>query len=272
MAKTKKSTTTTNKKSVENPEANKGWKLSKQFKLLLGCLFVLFSIALLVSFISFFVYGQADQSALNAITDRSATVKNWLGKFGAYLADLFIYRGFGAASFIFVKLFFLTGAFLILDISLKKLKNLWFWDLFVIIILSVLFGFFATTLPELGGTIGYELNLFLQDFIGKPGTLLVLIFGIIIYLIFKIKINPDAVKSFFEKKKKEVVEDFSEMKNPFSKDYNLEEFAVAEKEEEIEEPFLKPKPQFEVNKEALKPIFFPQNRLMKQLKDLLLSI
>ena len=253
MAKAKKSTTTTNKKSAENPEAKNGWKLSKQFKLLFGCLFVLFSIALLVSFISFFVYGQADQSAVNAINDRSETVKNWLGKFGAYLSDFFIYKGFGVASFIFVKLFFLTGAFLILDISLKKLKNLWFWDLFVIIIISVLFGFFATTLPELGGTIGYELNLFSQDYIGKTGTFLILLFGIIIYLIFKIKINPDNVKSFFEKKHKEVKEDFSSMKNPFSKDYNLEEFAVAENEEEIEEPFIKPKSQFEINKEALKP-------------------
>ena len=256
MAKVKKTTNPTTKKTADNADAKKGWKMSKQYKLLLGSLFVLFSIALLVSFISFFIYGQADQSAVNAITDRSETVKNWLGKFGAYLADLFIFRGFGAASFIFVKLFFLTGAFLALDISLKKLKNLWFWDLFVIIIISILFGFFATTLPELGGTIGYELNLFLQDFIGRAGTFLVLTFGIIIYLIFKIKINPDKVKSFFEKKHKEVKEDFSSMKNPFSKDYNLEEFAVSEKEdeiEEIEEPFLKPKSQFEVNKEALKP-------------------
>ena len=253
MAKTKKSPNTTTKNTADNPKAINGWKLSKQYKLLLGCLFVLFSIALLISFISFFVYGQADQSAVNSLTDRTETVKNWLGKFGAYLSNLFIYKGFGAASFIFVKLFFLSGAFLILDISLKKLKNLWFWDLFVMIIISILFGFFANSLPELGGTIGYEMNLILQDFIGKTGTFLLLTFGIIIYLIFKIKINPDKVKSFFEKKHKEVKDDFSSMKNPFSKDYNLEEFAVAENEEDIEEPYIKPKSQFEVNKEALKP-------------------
>jgi S-DNA-T family DNA segregation ATPase FtsK/SpoIIIE len=54
----------------------------------------------------------------------------------------------------------------------------------VIIILSVLFGFFCYLLPELGGTIGYELNLLLQDYIGT-GTLLILIFGLIIYIIFK---------------------------------------------------------------------------------------
>jgi S-DNA-T family DNA segregation ATPase FtsK/SpoIIIE len=36
------------------------------------------------------------------------------------------------------------------------------------------FGFFATSLPELELG-GYELNLFLQDYIGKTGTLLTLI-------------------------------------------------------------------------------------------------
>jgi S-DNA-T family DNA segregation ATPase FtsK/SpoIIIE len=66
-------------------------------------------------------------------------------------------------------------------------------DLFLIIILSVLFGFF--TLPELGGTIGYELNLLLQDYIGKTGTLLILIFGLIIYIIFKIKLSPERIQS-----------------------------------------------------------------------------
>ncbi|RKS02948.1 S-DNA-T family DNA segregation ATPase FtsK/SpoIIIE [Flavobacterium sp. 102] len=230
-------------------------KTKKQYRMLFGFVLVLLSIAFLVSFISFFLHGQADQSAVNAITDRNEPVKNWLGKFGAYLADLFIYRGFGIASFLFVKLFFLSGAFLVLDLPVKKLKNTWFWDLFALVVLSILFGFFAYTLPELGGTIGFEMNLFLQDYIGKTGTGLVLVFSIIIYLIFKIKISPDAIKSFFEKKHKDIKEDLSSIvgSNDKGVDYNLEEFAVNDTEEEpIEEPTLKPS-QFEINKEALKP-------------------
>lgn len=256
MAKsTKASSTPTDTKKASSSGDKKSLKMNKQYKLLIGCLLVLFSIALLVSFISFFINGQADQSAVDLLTDRNEAVNNWLGKFGAYLSDLFIYKGFGAASFLFVKLFFLTGSFLVLDISLKKLKSIWFWDLFVIIILSVLFGFFATTLPELGGTIGYELNLFSQDYIGRTGTLLVLVFGIIIYLIFKIKVSPDAVKTFFEKKKKDFSEDLTPIKNAMStNDYNLEEFAVKEEEDDfIEEPELKTTSQFEINKDALKP-------------------
>ncbi len=254
MAKTVKKETT---KTQKDPNSDiKILKTKKQYRTLFGFLLILVSIAFLVSFISFFVSGQADQSAVDAITDRSETVQNWLGKFGAYIADLFIYRGFGVASFLFVKLLFLSGAFLILDLPLKKLKNTWFWDLFALVVLSIMFGFFATTLPELGGTIGYEMNLFFQDYIGKMGTLLGLVFAIVIYLIFKIKISPEAIKSFFEKKHKDIKADLNSMVNDAKgTDYNLEEFAVKEpeeEEEEIEEPVLKTSP-FEINKEALKP-------------------
>ena len=253
MAKTVKKETTDPKKDAEVAE-KKALKINRQYKVLLGSLLVLFAVALLLAFISFFIYGQEDQNVVGALTDRNEPVQNWLGKFGAYLADFFIYRGFGAASFLFVKLLFYTGLFLVLDLPMKKLKSTWFWDLFAVILLSILFGFFASTLPELGGTIGYEMNLFSQDYLGKTGTLLVLVFGIITYLIFKIKVSPDAIKTFFEKKKKELHEDLNAMKTPQnSSDYNLEEFAVNEDEEIIEKPKLKPLTQFEINKEDLKP-------------------
>lgn len=263
MAKTVKKET-----KEKDPQSDiKILKTKKQYRMLFGFLLMLLSIAFLVSFISFFVSGQADQSAVDSFTDRNEHVQNWLGKFGAYTADLFIYRGFGVASFLFVKLLFLSGAFLILDLPVKKLKNTWFWDLFAIIVLSITFGFFSTTIPELGGTVGYEMNQFIQDYIGKIGTLLLIVFAIAIYLIFKIKISPDAIKTFFEKKHKDMTEDLNGMtvaSTDSKTDYNLEEFAVKEEpndselakqiEEEdiIEEPTLKTS-QFEINKETLKP-------------------
>ncbi|MCI4443400.1 MAG: DNA translocase FtsK [Lentimicrobium sp.] len=254
MAKTIK-TAPTEKKTDPKSVTKKPWTFTKQHKIVLGSLLVLFSIALLLAFISFYIYGQVDQSAVNQLADRNETVQNWLGKFGAFLADLIVYRGFGLASFLFVKLFFLTGMFLILDISLKKLKNIWFWDLFVVIILSVSFGFFATSLPELGGTIGYELNLFAQDYIGKTGTLLVLAFGLILYLIFKIKVSPEKIKSFFESTKKEIKSDLATNASTIdSSAYNLEEYAVVDEEDVTDEIHLKSTgSQFELNKEALKP-------------------
>jgi len=260
MAKNKKETV--DKKNEKQEGVKRSFKMSKQQRFVLGCLLVLFSIALLVAFISFYVNGQwqNDQSVVNQLGDRTEVAENWLGKFGAYLADLIIYRGFGLASFIFVRLFFLTGMFLALELSTQKLKNTWFWDIFAIIVVSVLFGFFATSAPELGGTIGYELNLFLQDYIGKTGTLLTLLFGLIIYLIFKIKLSPEKIQSYFDSTKKEFKSELNTLKpavNEPESAYNLEEFAIKEELEsdpEIDDIHIKTvDTQFELNKEALKP-------------------
>ncbi|PBJ04998.1 DNA translocase FtsK [Flavobacterium sp. ACN6] len=259
MAKNKKETV--DKKNDKQEGSKRSFKISKQQKFVLGCLLVLFSVALLVAFISFYVNGQwqNDQSVVNQLGDRTEIVENWLGKFGAYLADLIIYRGFGLASFIFVRLFFLTGMFLALELSTQKLKNTWFWDIFAIIIVSILFGFFATSAPELGGTIGYELNLFLQDYIGKTGTLLTLLFGLIVYLIFKIKLSPERIQSFFDSTKKELKSELEALKPAVKQPesaYNLEEFAIEEPEKDPDLDNIHIKTvdtQFELNKEALKP-------------------
>ncbi|WP_395046886.1 DNA translocase FtsK [Flavobacterium sp.] len=247
---------------------------SRQQKITIGVLLVLFAIALGLSFISYFVNGKYDQSELDSFTARNPNIQNWLGKFGAFVSDFFIYKGFGVASFLFVRLLFLTGAYLVLDLAIGKLKKTWFWDIFVIIILSILFGFFGNLLPELGGVIGYEMNLFSQDYIGKSGTLLALVFGIVIYLIFKIKVSPEKIKGFFEKTKNDLKEELKPINNTTST-YNLEEFATDETaelppkkfefqsdEEDLGEITLKPVSQFEINKESLKPTISNSSELI----------
>ena len=246
-------------KSESDLSEKRSWKLSKEYKIVIGSLLVLFSIALLVAFISFYLHGQADQSAVDQLDNRNTEVSNWLGKIGAYVADLIVYQGFGVASFLFVRLFFLTGLYLFLGLPLSKLRSTWFWDLFAMIVVSIIFGFFATSAPELGGVIGYEMNLLSQDYIGKTGTLLVLIFGLVIYLIFKIKVSPESIHNFIENSKKEIeskitataekLEESPENITP-SPLTPLEE----ENDDELENIHLKSTTsQFEINKEALKP-------------------
>jgi DNA segregation ATPase FtsK/SpoIIIE, S-DNA-T family len=246
-------------KSESDLSEKRSWKLSKEYKIVIGSLLVLFSIALLVAFISFYLHGQADQSAVDQLANRNTEVSNWLGKIGAYVADLIVYQGFGVASFLFVRLFFLTGLYLFLGMPLSKLRSTWFWDLFAMIIVSIIFGFFATSAPELGGVIGYEMNLLSQDYIGKTGTLLLLIFGLVIYLIFKIKISPDSIHAFIENSKKEIESKITpSQEQSATTGYNLEEYAVPtpeeEKDEELDGIHIKSSSsQFEINKEALKP-------------------
>lgn len=267
----------TSKDSVNNPTESKekfSWRLSRQQKFILGILLIFFSLALLLSFISYFITGNNDQNIVTEIANRSAKAENWLGKFGAYLADFFLYKGFGVASFIFVRVLFLMGAYLVLDMALSKLKKSFFWDFYLIIFISIILGFFWEYLPQLGGTVGFEMNLFIQDYIGKTGTLLVLLFGIVLFLVFKIKMSPDSFTKVFEKPQDELNEEIASANTivPINKDESEEEneintdlpltspskskddFILTEDEEEMGNFELKTYPSnFEINKEALKP-------------------
>jgi hypothetical protein len=93
----------------------------------------------------------------------------WLGKFGAFFVWFNCLQRFWTCFFPVCSIIFLTGIFLILaflQIDWKESGS----GIYLLLLFSVLF-FFATSVPELGGTVGYELNLFLQDYIGKTGTL-----------------------------------------------------------------------------------------------------
>ena len=268
----------TTKDSVNSPSEIKekfSWRLNRQQKFVLGILLIFFSVALLLSFISYFLTGNNDQNIVTELTNRNVKAENWLGKFGAYLADFFLYKGFGVASFLFVRILFLMGAYLVLDMALSKLKRSIFWDLYLIIFVAVIFGFFWEYMPQLGGTVGYEMNLYIQDYIGKTGTLLVLLFGIVLFLVFKIKMSPESFTKVFEKPQSELNEDTvaestitpSEERPIMLEDEEIhseialapqtnskKDFVLREDEEKMGNFELKTYPSnFEINKEALKP-------------------
>ena len=194
MAKKEASNTTENKLS------NSIFKTSRGQKFIVGVLFVILALILLLSFISYYISGNNDQSQITELGNRNVVVENWLGKIGAWLSDLFLHKGFGISSFLFVKIFFLIGAYLIVDLPLKKLRKATFWDLYLIVIISLLFGLLWEFIPYLSGIIGFEINDLIQDYSGKIGAILVLVFATIVFLIFKIKVSPDKVKDFLEAK------------------------------------------------------------------------
>ncbi len=245
-----KSATNDSKTKNTAADSKKIVLFTKQNKLLLGILFCILAVALFFSFVSYYLNWQTDQSAITTLQDRSITVSNWLGKIGAIVAHFFLFQGFGIASFLFVRLVFVTGIYLILDLSLKKLKNTWFWDLFALVNISLLLGFFADSIPELGGVIGYEMNLYFQDFMGDIGTVLILLFSVMIYLILKVNIEPDKIKRLFHFKMPAIFasksDDIHDLEAAEQPDANIPTSSF----ESEEVPTLS---QFEINKAALKP-------------------
>ncbi len=198
------------KKKTINKKPSSKKKLStpknyKKQKIIFGSLLVLLSIALFIAFTSFFYTWKVDQDQISEFANRSAKTQNWLRKFGASISNLFIHKGFGVASFIFAVLLFITGLYYVLDVSSKKkLINQWFWGTLITVWLSVLLGFFATQNPFLGGTIGYEINDLLQDYVGKIGVILLLAFIFIVYIVGRLGLTPDRMINYFKSKNTEI--------------------------------------------------------------------
>jgi S-DNA-T family DNA segregation ATPase FtsK/SpoIIIE len=80
------------------------------------------------------------------------------------------------------------------------------------------------------------LNLFLQDYIGKTGNSFDFDFGLIIYVIFKLKLSQK--ESILFENKKEIKTDLGSME--LYGLYNLEEFAITDEKKEL--ILLVPKP------------------------------
>lgn len=209
MAKSKPKTKNTPKKKIKMSS----FKLSNQQKLVFGSFLIIFGTILCIAFISFFFTGDADQSSLSNFTNRDSETQNWLSKSGAWLSDFFIQRGFGVASFIFSGLIFLSGVYVLMNLSKSKLRKHWFWGVLIIIWLSIFFGFFNAKSDILGGTIGYEVNTFLQDYIGKIGTSLLLLFGLITYLAIRFNVTFESLVKIFKSAKNDIKDDFSDLKD-----------------------------------------------------------
>ncbi|RKN81339.1 FtsK/SpoIIIE family DNA translocase [Ulvibacterium marinum] len=188
-------------------------RLSKQNKIILGSLLILLSIALCFSFISFYFTWQDDQSLLTEFADRNEQAKNLLNKFGASTSHFFMYKGFGVATFAFPFLLCITGLYLFLGIRGQGLLKKWIWGFIFLIWFSIALGFFANEKPLLAGLVGYEMNDFLQDYTGKIGVLLLLLFGLVFILVRLFNFSPEEIGIFFRTKTASIASEFKSKKN-----------------------------------------------------------
>ncbi|MDX1830173.1 MAG: DNA translocase FtsK 4TM domain-containing protein [Lutibacter sp.] len=192
MAKKKK----TVKKTPSKPRFQKTKKFfgSRQTHTVFGLFVVIFAVFLFFSIISYFFNWQQDQSQLAFFTDKNITVKNLLGKIGATLSHLLIYKGFGISAIYIPILLLLTGITILIKGNFKKIANLWGWGILGIIWISISFGFLANKNALFAGVIGYQTNSYLQQFLGKTGLILSLIFLFLTYLVIRFKITPEKLK------------------------------------------------------------------------------
>ena len=225
---------------------------SEKTKQIIGVGLILSSAVLLLSFTSFLFTWKADQSKVELpiwdyYQNSSIVAENWLGKFGAAISHLFIYKWFGIASFLFVVLAFLIGFRILFKVSLLPIFKTLKYSLFGLLWLSLFFGFaFDGDLFYLGGAVGFELNQFLNATLGTIGSGIIILFLLSIFIIsvFDVKSFFKSFKTDLDQIKKEEEEKFEEINSELTVDELHDQAAADEEDEDLEnqeipEPFIK---------------------------------
>lgn len=198
MKKENKTTSAKTKTTTETTTPKYNTSLFK-LRFLLQILLVLSGIALFICLLSYLSTGVEDQSNLQAIDQREIPVSNTLGKFGAYIGHLLVYQGFGISSLFLAVLMIHSGIYALFGIQKRRIKNVIFWDIAAMILFSVFFGFFWHSYPLLGGSVGYEINDYLRDYLGSFGAFLVVVFFSIAFILYRFKPSASSIKASLEK-------------------------------------------------------------------------
>ena len=207
MAKRKVST---KRKTTKKPKTSlkEKFTLSRQQKVVFGCFLFFLGIGLFFAFISFFFNWKIDQSEVSQFYNRTSSPKNWLSKFGATVSHFFIFKGFGISALIIPVLTSLTGIYMFFDLNKKRLLGFWFWGTLVMLWVSVIMGFVEKDGGLLAGVIGFETNDFLRDYIGFIGTVLVLAFFAIIYIVVRLRYTPEKISDSLKSTQNSIAKDY----------------------------------------------------------------
>ena len=186
---------------------------SRQSQTVIGSFLLFFSLFLFVAFVSFFSNWGEDQSIIYEFTNTTAKGKNLLGKVGANLSHFFIYKGFGLGAFIVPYLLFLSGLFWLFKTKFSRIIISYNWGLLSMVWISISLGFLKKSSPLLSGITGYEINEYLELFIGRTGLGIILLFLMISYIIIRFKITPELLIKKFKSKRREKNSVFTTVKD-----------------------------------------------------------
>jgi S-DNA-T family DNA segregation ATPase FtsK/SpoIIIE len=219
---------------------------NERFQKIFGLTLLLFAVYLAIAFTSFAFTWEIDQDkVLGDLFSPEVQVQNWLGKFGAFISYVFIYKWFGIPSYIFAFLAFITGLRITFNLNLLNLSKTYLFSFFFLVYCSITFAyFFSDAVFYLGGAFGYTMSNKLNAIFGSIGTGVLLVFALVVFLVAAFNISFD-----FNKKNRSLPESepipatTEEPKiipvNTFKAETELPEPIVEEEEEEvIQESFV----------------------------------
>ncbi|NDV47877.1 DNA translocase FtsK [Paludibacter sp. 221] len=190
----------------------KGFFTDERTMFILGLFLFLIVLYVSLSFLSYFFTGAADQSKLDVpwseLKGMRTQIHNWASVAGAYISEMFINRWFGLPSFAMLW-FFVVLAFRLMNVRISPVLKTFFHCFFWLIWGSVFLGFAVSPLVKNvlffapGGQHGDVISQWLISYIGKPGTLMLLIGLLVLYLVIGFKSALPFIKSLFKRKPKQ---------------------------------------------------------------------
>ena len=182
----------------------------------IGLISVIFSVYLLLAFISFFFTGAADQSILDnqqpgELMQTTNHVKNYAGARGAQLAEFLINECFGIAACFIILFLAVAGMKMIKAYQFRVWK--WFMSCSILLVwFSITLGFifdgtFSDSFIYPGGLHGYNVSAWLVSQIGMPGLGLLLLITALLFFVYlsseTINMIRKALHPNFKRKKKD---------------------------------------------------------------------
>ena len=181
-----------------------------KFKVVFGYILLFSSLVLFASFISYIFNWKVDQSNVDMIFDRDIEVENILGKTGAYISHLFIYKLFGFSSFVLPIILLVSSYYILFNKKIFDLFGKINWLLVLLVWTTILSGYLKNYFPVQSGIVGFEVNLFLESYIGRIGILLILIFSFIISIAILFNVTPSGtlslINNFFKAKEQKILD------------------------------------------------------------------
>ena len=187
--------------SSKPSEKKSGPKNYKKLKTISGSIILLTSIFIFISCISYLFTWKLDQDALFNVSffdyifnSNIPAPENWLGKFGAWTAHLFIFGTFGITSVGLCFILFLVGLKILFDLEILPI-----WRTTAITISymtwgALTLGYFSNYVNFLGGTFGFYLSKWLVTTIGHFGTIALIL--TLLYIITTLLFNINFAKFF----------------------------------------------------------------------------
>lgn len=156
-----------------------------------GLIFISIAIYIIISFFSYFNTGQADQSLVTnlrvgEIQNTGRTFQNVCGSIGAIISHFFIAKCFGIPSFIIPIFLILCGLKMMGAYSVNLIK--WFFCMAIIMIWSsvamakMVTPFMTEQVFNPGGAHGAYICQWLENVVGDPGLLAILLLTALIFL------------------------------------------------------------------------------------------